>query len=101
MVSGRAQYELEVQEGAARALSDFASGVTVNPFTLVGGWRGTAWDLQYTRLVCLRDDDPSKCCWQHKRHLMRWNKSHWGITSCPICVEAADVARALVAVPEE
>jgi len=93
------QAALENKEGAEKAREDFAAGIRNNPFGdySVQGWRQAAYDQQYKILVnaaaCKANHPQNACCWEHERHIQRWNRSHWGITSCPVCEEAAGIER--------
>lgn len=93
MDAGHAQAALENKEGAERARADFEAG-TPNPFTKADGWRAAAWDAQTRRLVCLRDDDRTKCCSTHDRHLsFTGRRSQWGLSSCSLCEAEVDELR--------
>ncbi len=99
MSYGHIQAALENKEGAERAREDFAAGIRSNPFGTYAenGWRGAAYDQQYKFLVNARDckaNHPQNvCCWEHERHLKRWDTSQWGITSCPVCEDYAALER--------
>lgn len=93
MSNAHAQAVIERQEGAVRAIEDFKSGVTENPFSVGQGWRLWAWDEKMKQLVCRRDHG-AICCQEHSQHLAgRWNKSHMGLTSCSYCEKEVDEER--------
>lgn len=93
MSNGHAQAALENREGALRAIEDFKTEVTVNPFPRGGGWQRLAWETKMAQLVCRRDHGLI-CCQEHIQHLAgRFNKSYMGLTSCSFCEKEVDKER--------
>lgn len=93
MSNGHAQSLVERQEGALRAIEDFKSGVTENPFSVGEGWRLWAWEAKMNQLACRRDHGMI-CCQEHNQHLAgRFNKMHTGLTSCSFCEKEVDEER--------
>jgi hypothetical protein len=101
MSDGHARVALEAKEGAEKAITDFREGLNSNPFTRFSGqWNAYRRQMDYSlnRRACREaGHDQADCCWEHDRHIRMWNKSQWGIKSCPVCEERAEIERAKVA----